>query len=164
MPVTFMQKLQLWFRGSQRRREERDREFLDRNAGWGAASAKPAAAARPAAAAARSIDRDGLQAAYLDRSGLIRYYLDLETGEVVDVRDGGSLAAPRYHLVPTQSEEEDRRAFLGTLDASAQARLGAAASFREGLAADRTLERAYYNFKTQRAIDAIEEWLARLKM
>ena len=160
MPVTFMQKLQLWFRGSQRRREDRDRDFLSRNAGWGSAEQGAASqkAAKPAARV--GIDRDGLHAAYLDRSGRIVYYLDLETGEVVDVRDGRTLAPPRYHRVPTQSDEDDRCAFVATLDGSAQSRLAAAASFREGLAADRTLERAYYNFKTQRAIDAIERWLA----
>lgn len=161
MPMSLSQRLRLWLQGRERRREERDRNFLATNASWGGATATKASAPESARAVARAeIDRDGLQSAYLDQSGRIGWYLDTETGEVLDVRDGGELEPPRYRRVPTQSDEDDRRAFAATLDDAAQGRLAASRSFREWLASDRTLERAFYNFKTRRAIDAIEAWLA----
>ena len=77
-----MQKLRLAWRGWQRRREESQQEFVARNAGWTAATPAPAPVVRPADAVTTSIDRDGLQCAYLDESGQIAYYLDIESGEV----------------------------------------------------------------------------------
>lgn len=152
-----MQKLRLAWHGWQRRREEADREFLAKNASWGPVS--PVAVADPRAAA-RQVDLEGLQVAYLDDSGRITYYLDTETGDVVDVHDGRPLALPRYRPVPRRSEASDaadRRAFvekMGLRIAHADA-----AEFRRGIAADRSVERAWYNFKNERATAAIREWL-----
>lgn len=113
-----------------------------------------------------AIDREGLQVAYLDDSGRIDWYLDTETGEVVDVRDGRTLSEPRYRRVPqrsAESEEEDRRAFVLSLEEGAlRARLAAArdaAEFRTILSGDRALERAWYNLKNDRALAAIDAWL-----
>ncbi|MBV9495169.1 MAG: hypothetical protein JOZ54_13050, partial [Acidobacteria bacterium] len=99
--------------------------------------------------------------AYLDDSGRIVYYLDTETGDVVDVHDGRALAAPRYRRVPRRSEDSDavdREAFVEKM----QLRIAHAdaAEFRSAIAADRSVERAWYNFKNERATQAIEEWLA----
>lgn len=157
-----MQKIRLWWRGSQRRRDEQRREFLEQNTAWSAPP--PAAAAAPAPSApvvrSRSVDREGLQAAYLDQSGVFRHYLDLETGEVVESRT--DIEDPRFARVPTQSDEDDQRAFLRTLSLAQRARFQRAASFRAALAEDRTLERGWYNFKNERATAAIEEWLRRV--
>jgi hypothetical protein len=150
---TLMQKIKLAFRGWNRRREEAEQEFLQRNT-WqpptvGQASASPEKT---------NIDREGLVVAYLDDSGRIDYYLDTESGDVVDVRDGSALAPPRYRRVPVRtaaSDAEDRRAFVAAHPELAQAR-----EFREALSKNRTLERAWYNFRNDRAIAAIEAWLA----
>lgn len=159
MATSWMQKLRLWWRGAGRRREERERAFLTAN-DWGATTKSPVANESPAAVGrAAAADREGLQAAYLDRSGRIAYYLDGESGEVVEVHDGVPLAEPRYRRVPTQSDEADRQAFLESLDAPVRARLAGGPSFRAALAQDRALERAWYNFKNDRATAAIEEWL-----
>ena len=161
---TFLQKLKLAFRGWQRRREESQREFLARNTGWSSSAAKPAAVAT--AAQGSAIDLEGLQVAFLDESGQIVYYLDTETGDVVDVRDGQVMPNPRYRRVPRRnqaSEAEDRRAFVATLEVTSTRNALSAcadgAQFRSVLAGDRALERAWYNFKNDRATKAIEEWL-----
>jgi hypothetical protein len=163
---TLIQKLRLAFRGWQRRREESQREFVTRNASWG--SAPVAAATAPMKKELPSdIDREGLQCAFLDESGQIAYYLDIDSGEVVEVRDGPALAAPRYRRVPTRtvtSEEDDRRAFIAQLDPGESRdalarRVDAPEAFRRVLAQDRALEKAWYNFKNDRAIAAIETWL-----
>lgn len=167
MATTLLQKLKLAFRGWQRRRDDAQEEFLRRNLQWGTPAATTRAGAEAVGdAKPKAIDRDGLQVAYLDDSGAIDWYLDTETGDVVDVRDGRTLAAPRYRRVPrrsAQSEAEDRRAFSATVaDARQRAQLAAAADaakFRELLATDRALERAWYSFKNDRALAAIEEWL-----
>ena len=86
MATSLMQKLRLAWRGWQRRREESQQEFVARNAGWTAATA------------------EGLQCAYLDESGQIAYFLDIDSGEVVDVRDGSLLSPPRYRRVPTRTQ------------------------------------------------------------
>lgn len=160
---TFLQKLKLAFRGWERRREESQREFLARNTGWGAAPGKTAAAATTQGSA---IDLEGLQVAFLDESGQIVYYLDTESGEVIDVRDGRVLPNPRYRRVPRRndaSEAEDRRCFVATLEGSstrdALAACTEGAQFRTVLAGDRALERAWYNFKNDRATAAVEVWL-----
>ena len=155
-----MQRIRLWWRGSQRRREEKDKEFLAKNAAWadvGRASARPAAEDGLKPVLRVEIDRDGLQAAYLDRSGVILYYLDKESGEVVESRD--ELTDARYVRVPTQSDEDDQRAFLRTLTLPQRAHFQKVESFRAAVAEDRTLEKAWYNFKNDRATKAIEEWL-----
>jgi len=169
---TFMQKIRLALKGWSRRREEAQKAFVAQNSGWG--NAQPAAttpAARPQAAASRAlvIDLDGLVVAFLDDSGVIAYYLDSESGDVVDVRDGAAYAAPRYRRVPPRSEASDaadRRAFVETRDPglSREALARAASSrddFRRALGEDRSLERAFFSFKNDRVLRAVEEWLRR---
>lgn len=162
---TLMQKIRLAFRGWQRRREESEKEFLTRNATWGAAV--PVAAATPPKARTFEIDMEGLTVAYLDDSGQLAHFLDTSDGEIVDVRiaEAASYPEPRFRRIPMRSADaEDRRAFIASLDASpsrdALARSSDADSFRRALAADRTIERAWYNFRNDRAIAAIEAWLA----
>jgi len=158
MAVSLMQRIRLWWRGSQRRREEKDREFLAKNAAWtDAAPPSPPPPRTEDRGPRTDIDRDGLQAAYLDRSGVILYYLDKETGEVVESRS--ELTDTRFARVPTQSDEDDQRAFLRTLTLPQRAHFQKVASFRAALAEDRALEKAWYNFKNDRATKAIEEWL-----
>ena len=163
-----MQKIRLGIRGWQRRREESEKEFLTRNASWGAAA--PVAVATPAKTRTFAIDMEGLTVAYLDDSGQLAHFLDTSDGEIVDVRitDAATYGEPRYRRVPSRNanaDADDRRAFIASLDASpardALARSGDADSFRRALSADRTLERAWYNFRNDRAIAAIEAWLAK---
>jgi hypothetical protein len=105
----------------------------------------------------KTIDMEGLVVAYLDDSGQFQHYLDIQTGEVIDTRE--VLEDVRYRRVPPR-EADERSAFLAVLeDSGARARLAAAQNFRSELARDRGLERAWYNFKNDRAIAAIEEWL-----
>jgi hypothetical protein len=152
---TLMQKIRLALRGWNRRREERDREFLAKNAAWTPASAG-AGALKPASRQ-KQVDMDGLTVACLDGSGQMVHYLDLETGDVIDTRE--AMTGERYRRVPSQSESADREAFLAVLDDSgARARLKSG-DFRNELAGDRKLERAWYNFRNDRAIAAIEQWL-----
>ncbi|MEA2568046.1 MAG: hypothetical protein QOI24_47 [Acidobacteriota bacterium] len=166
-----MQKLRLAWRGWQRRREESQQEFVARNAGWSAATPAPATVSKTVVASTTTIDREGLQCAYLDESGQIAYYLDVESGEVVDVRDGAALAAPRYLRVPTRTtttEDADRRAFVEQLDAGDRQeelarRVDAPEAFRRVLSQDRALEKSWYNFKNDRASAAIDEWLQKQK-
>jgi len=97
------------------------------------------------------IDREGLQAAYLDQSGAILYYLDLDSGEVVE--SATELTEKHYARVPTQDDAADRAAFLIAHP------MKTGDSFRAAIAQDRALERAWYNFKNDRANAAIEAWL-----
>ena len=164
---TFLQKIQLAFKGWQRRRDDAQRTFVAQNAGWGAAAKSATPAASNAAKSA--IDLEGLQVAFLDESGQIVYYLDTETGDVMDVRDGKPLPNPRYRRVPRRtaaSEEEDRGAFVAGMEATPmRAALAActdAATFRRVLSQDRGAERAWYNFKNDRATAAIGKWLQTL--
>jgi hypothetical protein len=166
---TLMQKIRLAFRGWQRRREENDNEFVTRNASWGAAPAVAPAARKSSRTFV--VDTEGLTVAYLDDSGQLAHFLDTESGDIEDVRvtDLGvnpHLREPRFRRVPSRSEtaqREDRRAFAASLDASpareALARCTDAESFRRALSVDRTIERAWYNFRNDRAIAAIEAWL-----
>jgi hypothetical protein len=168
---TLMQKIRLVIRGWQRRREENDKDFVARNASWTAAPAVvPAARVKPRAFA---VDTEGLTVAYLDDSGQLAHFLDTDTGDIIDLRvsdaANSQLNAPRYRRVPSRSvttEREDRRAFVASLDASpardALARSAEAESFRRALSTDRTIERAWYNFKNDRAIAVIEAWLETL--
>lgn len=166
-----MQKLRLAWRGWQRRREESQQEFVARNAGWSAATPAAAPVSKTVEASTTTIDRDGLQCAYLDESGQIAYYLDIENGEVVDVRDGALLSPPRYRRVPTRTvttEDADRRAFIAQLDAGERReelarRVDAPEAFRRVLSQDRALEKSWYNFKNDRANAAIDEWLEKQK-
>jgi hypothetical protein len=162
-----MQKVRLGIRGWQRRREEKEKEFLKSNASWGAAA--PVAPATPAKKRSFAIDLEGLTVAYLDDSGQLAHFLDTSDGEIVDVRgaDASTYAAPRYRRIPSRNpnaDAEDRRAFIASLDASpardALARSSDADSFRRALSQDRTVERAWYNFRNDRAIAAIEDWLS----
>jgi hypothetical protein len=162
-----MQKIRLGIRGWQRRREESEKEFLTRNASWGAPA--PVVAPTPAKTRTFAIDMEGLTVAYLDDSGQLAHFLDTSDGEIVDVRitDAATYREPRYRRIPSRNasaDADDRRAFIAALDASsardALARSGDADSFRRALSADRTLERAWYNFRNDRAIAAIEAWLA----
>lgn len=159
--ISFMQKIRLVLRGWSRRREEKDQEFLRRNASWGTGQATSPA---QRAVAKRSVDMDGLQAAYLDGSGQIAYYLDVETGEVVEKRDGSPMEPNRFKRVPSGGGDvPERRAFIETLAPSHVRDLLMKSvnspTFRSVLANDRTLERAWYNFRNARATAAIEEWL-----
>jgi hypothetical protein len=164
---TLMQKIRLVIRGWNRRREEQQREFLAKDAGWGSVAQAIPPASGPARSPLPHLDLEGLTVAYLDDSGQIAYYLDVKTGDVLDVRDGTVPVGDRYRRVPTrnaQSEIEDRRAFVATLDPSStrerlSAAIGLAEAFRRVLSNDRNAERAWYNFKNDRAIAAIEAWL-----
>ncbi len=157
---TFMQKIRLAIRGWNRRREEKEREFLAKNLWSGAPP--PSAAPLRAAAPHLHIDVEGLTVAYLDDSGQIQHYLDVETGDVIDTRQ--PMSGNRYRRVPSHgADADDRKAFIASLDDSgARARLTAAQSFRSELARDRALERAWYNFRNDRAIAAIEKWLGEI--
>lgn len=113
------------------------------------------------------IDRDGLQVAFLGVA--LAHYLDVESGDIVDLPlDAPPPGEPaRYRRIPTrtpESEADDRRAFVDNLEMPAQrAKLARviddSRSFRAVLAEDRTVERAFFNFKNEQASRAIEEWL-----
>jgi len=141
--MTLMQRLRLWWKGSQRRREEFGKDVQWRTG----ASPVPSDAGQARAPILHRIDRDGVLSAYLDQSGRTNYYLDLTSGEVIE--------APSSNLprIPTINEEQDRAAFIAANS------LRITTTFRETIAQDRTLERAWYNFKTKRANDAIDAWL-----
>ncbi len=159
---TLMQKIRLAIRGWSRRREEREKEFLAKET-WSTGVRR--AGAEPAKAGAPSLDLEGLTVAYLDDSGQIQHYLDFKTGEVIDTRE--PMSGDRYRRVPSrsgQSEVDARRAFLESLEPSAArdrlaSCIGLGEAFRRALATDRQLERAWYNFKNDRAIAAIRQWL-----
>jgi arylamine N-acetyltransferase len=160
-----MQKLRLAWRGWARRREEKEREFVAKNASWGGVQPLTPAPL-PARGARGEVDLEGLQVAYLDDSGRIVYYFDTENGEVIEARDGETFAEPRYRRVPRRSaasDAADRREFVATLDAGPlRDALRAAkdpSEFRRVLSEDRKLERAWYVFKNDRATAAIESWL-----
>ena len=151
---TLMQKIRLAIRGWNRRRDEKQREFLAKNT-WspGLSRAEPAKAGAPQ----KHVDMDGLTVAYLDGSGRMAHYLDIETGDVIDTRD--ALTAERYRRIPSQSESADRHAFIEAQeDCGTRARLESG-DFRSEIARDRAIERAWYNFRNDRAIAAIEKWL-----
>ena len=123
---------------------------------------------------AAGFDHDGLQVAYLDDSGQMEHYLDLRTGEVVEFlsseRAGRTEPGdPRYVRVPArtaESDADDRRCFLESVeDADLRAALDRAitsadpaTSFRKTLATSRAAERSWYNFKNDRALEAVERW------
>jgi hypothetical protein len=176
--LSFLQKLRLTWRVWSRRRAERakrrDDDFLRRNAGWGVAAPRQDHPTAEARKSGMVIDRDGLQIALLDDSGRIAHYLDMATGEVIDMAlDPPGLAdldtqPDRFKRVPTRgaaSELADRRAFVAGLDASPareelRRAIDVGAEFRRVVARDRALERAWYSFKNDRALAAIDAWLA----
>ena len=152
-----MQKIKLAIRGWNRRREEKEKEFLAKNV-WspGFSRAEPAKAGAPSL----HIDVEGLVVAYLDDSGYFQHYLDIESGDVIESRE--PMIGAQYRRVPTHGAQADeRRDFIAKLDDSgARARLTSAAeNFRSEISRDRALERAWYNFRNDRAIAAIETWL-----
>ena len=167
-----MQKIRLALRGWSRRREEKDLEFLRKNASWGVANGAPASAG-PAKAGApsagtllKSVDIDGLQAAYLDGSGRIAYYLDVESGDIVERRDGALMDGTRYRRIPSGGGDiAERRAFIETLEPSHMRELLMKSvnspTFRSVLASDRALERSWYNFRNERATAAVKAWLTK---
>lgn len=171
MALTWFQRLQVAFRGWSRRREDeakrRQEEFLRRNTAWTPGAAIPPA---PRTASSQRIDLEGLQAAFLDSSGAIAYYLDLESGEVVERRGNDpELTGARYRRVPArtpQSDADDRAAFAAKLEDPElrQSLLEArdAAAFRRAISGDRTAERSWYNFKNDQATTAIAAWLRTL--
>jgi len=159
-----MQKLRLALRGWNRRRDEANKEFLAKNAAWARPEPAPAQSSRGTTA----VDIDGLTVAYLDDSGHFAHYLDTDTGDVIDAAVNQTFAPPRYRRIPqrtAESESADRRAFVDNLQPSrgrdelARA-IGVPEAFRKALSNDRALERAWYSFKNDRAIAAIQKWLA----
>jgi hypothetical protein len=99
------------------------------------------------------------------------YYLDVETGEVIDARDRNALSPPRFLRVPVRGSDADdaeRRAFLDGLEPSPSrdrlATANEASEFRRVLADDRYLERAWYIFRNDRASADVERWLQELEI
>jgi hypothetical protein len=113
------------------------------------------------------LDLEGLQVAYLGVA--LAHYLDVETGDVLDVPlESASPGDPaRYRRIPVrtaESELDDRRLFAAALppggmrDALERAAHDHA-GFRRVLLSDRRTERAFFNFKNDRASKAILLWL-----
>jgi len=182
MAISFFQKIRMGLRGWSRRRTEeaakRDADFVARQTSWGKAS--PAAAPAPAPSPVvqrRQFDLEGLQVAYLDDSGQIEHYLDLDSGDVIEFRSSEvesrakmEAAPSRYRRVPTRTERTesaDRSEFVQVIEDETMRRVlheamqGAdpLGAFRQALARDRALERSWYNFKNRRAAEAIDRWL-----
>ena len=114
------------------------------------------------------VDLDGLQVAYLGVA--LAHYLDLETGDIVDLPldDPPPGSTERFRRIPTrtpETEAEDRRLFLDRREAAPlRSQLAPlvddAHAYRVVLSEDRKIERSFFNFKTDRANEAIQEWLA----
>lgn len=169
MALTLWQKIRIGMRrftdssaDSDRRRRE---ELVARNTAWSTQEPKRAS---EAARADSNIDREGLQVAYLDDSGQFEHYFDPAGGEVIDRLVGSAEAiGEKWIAIPRRdasSDAADRRMFAESVEKeSTRNRLLAAApearTFRAALAEDRTLERRWYNFKNDRASEAIERWL-----
>jgi hypothetical protein len=115
------------------------------------------------------LDLDGLQVAYLGVA--LAHYLDLETGDIIDLPLDAEPPGDesRYLRIPArtdESEAEDRRLFVERVVIHAMRdRLRELVddphAFRQALHEDRLVERAFFNFKNERATKAIEEWVAR---
>jgi hypothetical protein len=113
------------------------------------------------------LDRDGLQVAYLGVA--LAHYLDLETGDIVDVPLDADAPGEesRFRRIPTrtpESEAEDRRLFVEKLERSPMrdqlARLvDDAQAFRAAIAEDLRVQRSFFNFKNDQATRAIEAWI-----
>jgi len=180
--MTFFQKIKLAIRGWRRRSDEasarKREEFLAREGSWGQ---RPAPAVVPPGAPRSkptedAIDREGLQVAFLDDSGQFEHYLDVESGEVLDVRIGQASAldqrSGKFRRIPRrslESEAADREVFVNSLEEESDRRALAGSvpdprSFRTKLGENRLLEKRWYNFKNDRASEAIEEWLVAEKL
>jgi hypothetical protein len=156
---TLMQKIRLAIRGWSRRREEKEKEFLAKNT-WSGGQAIPPVQTGQARLPVLHVDIEGLVVAYLDDSGYFQHYLDIESGDVIESRE--PMIGALYRRVPSHAAHADeRRDFIAAIeDSGARARLASAAeNFRSEIARDRALERAWYNFRNDRAIAAIEAWL-----
>src|SRR5262249_44940455 len=81
---TFFQKIKLAIRGFNRRREEANQAFVAKNA-WCGGQTILSVPEGQAGLPVLHIDMEGLVCAFLDDSGRIAYYLDTETGDVVDI-------------------------------------------------------------------------------
>jgi hypothetical protein len=113
------------------------------------------------------LDLEGLQVAYLGVA--LAHYLDLETGEIVDLPLDAEAPGEddRFLRIPTrtpESETEDRRLFVEKLPPSGMRDQLAGTiddwnAFRHVLLEDRKTERQFFNFKNDQATRAIEEWL-----
>lgn len=183
MGLSFFQKLSLAWRGWSRRRSEKAKrqndEFLARATAWGPkpSGARESPPVASAAGPSRSVDREGLQVAFLDDSQRMAYFLELNSGEVIEVQKADVESVQRYaaspelwRRVPSRteaSEAVDRETFAQHVDrAELRTRLltalhqeDPAAAFRRVLASDRATERTWYNFKNDRANEVIETWL-----
>jgi hypothetical protein len=185
MAISLFQKLKLGLRGWNRRRAEsaarREEDFLARSTTWAKVPETPRTLTPEVAAARTQVDLEGLQVAYLEGSGAIEHYFDVQTGDVVELRDldeAGRVrvtqAPARYRRVPQRNDETealDRLAFIRTVEKqsvrqnleSALRGTDPAGAFRRALATDRAVERAWYNFKNQRAAEAITRWLGEIR-
>jgi hypothetical protein len=113
------------------------------------------------------LDLDGLQVAFLGVA--LAHYLDAESGDILDLPLDAAPPGPepRYRRIPTRtdaSEREDRALFVEHLEFSLLRdrlvdAIDDAAAYRTALATDRRVERSFFNFKNDRATEAIEEWL-----
>ena len=184
MAISLFQKLKLGLRGWNRRRAEsaakRDEEFVARSTPWAKGAPAAPETRTNQVAAKTTVDLEGLQVAYLEGSGAIEHYFDTQTGEVVEPRDLDEAgraqvtqATSRYRRVPQRNDETealDRLAFIRTVEKqnvrqnleAALRGTDPAGAFRRALATDRAVERAWYNFKNQRAAEAITRWLAEI--
>lgn len=182
MAISLFQKLKLGLRGWNRRRSEsaakQNEDFVARSTTWAKAAPAPETSRNDVSGAKTPVDLEGLQVAYLEGSGAIEHYFDVQTGEVVELRDLDEAervrvtqAPARYRRVPQRNDETealDRLAFIRTVEKqsvrqnleSALRGTDPAGAFRRALATDRAVERAWYNFKNQRAAEAITRWLA----
>lgn len=176
--MNWLQKTRLGLKGWLRRRRERAEgrraAFLDRELRWD----RPAEPGKPSEAAARSgpdVDWEGLQVAWLDRSGRIAWYFDPATGEVVRAEEG---AAPEgvgtLHPIPhrtAETDHADREAFAAGLEEgrmrseleNANRADDPDAAFRAALTRSRDLERSWISFRNERASRAVAAWVRGLR-
>src|SRR5512140_257692 len=97
--ASFIEKIVQAIDGWGKRRQERERAFVAANAGWNAPAAAGAQQARKSTIA---IDREGLQETFLNQPGWIAYFLDTESGAVLERRDAAAIVEPRYRRVPSR--------------------------------------------------------------
>ncbi len=178
MALSVIQKIRLvlriWIRRRSESSDRRRRAFLERETSWGGSVESTPAPVE--AAVIEGIDIDGLQVAFLDESGQFAYFLDRETGEVLEQRvneasSSESHDSDRVRRVPVrgaEAEAGDREAFLDGLESSVAASIRKAClsddhgEFRRAISKERKIERAWYNFRNDRALVAIEGWLRTL--
>lgn len=176
MPISLFQKLKLGMHGWSRRRDDeaakRNAEFIEKSTAWARRSPESKVPG-PESRVRSNIDFDGLQVAYLDDSGRIAHYFDVETGEVHDIRASDAMgeqirvSPDRYRRIPQRSPESealDRLKFAASLEKgpirdSLERAVQDPDEYRRVLAQDRGIERAWYSFKNDRAAEAIDRWL-----